>query len=731
MSSCSSKICFNPDCKESSSSSSVSERPRKGWRIRSGELVELCGRSALEALYVAPSLDQVKNESGAAPRKAEQLAEFGVLHVKSVYDLDVHCPSYDDWDDLFVVPKRLFACPSIKSLKMRTCQFNPLQTFGGLKFLRFLYLKEACTSNKAFKASQANLENCLLLEELILQDSFCEYEMRILAPEDSQLKSLLVINSHLCDSDSHESNAARKIEVAVPNLKKVHFYGRLFDNYKFQNHLSLEEVCIDSTMHKRDEENKVLEDYFDHLRLLRDACNFKILTIYDEVIANVSELGKRYDRKDELLFNLPITLPNVQELQICLGTTLTKKCLVDVYAFFNNVRFLKLENLFIEVGYHDYGDMYESYCLRRESKERKGDGSFSNSSSADEELETFGEERLEASMVMSEFAEIEFALNKSIYDLDVYCPSYDDWDDLFVVLKRLFACPSITSLKLRTCQFNPPQTFGGLKSLRFLYLKEACISNKAFKATLENCLLLEELTLQDSFCEYEMRILAPEDSQHKSLLVINSHQSDSDSHEPNAARKIEVAVPTLKKVDFYGRLFDNYKFQNHLSLEEVCIDSTTHKRDEENKVLEDYFDHLRLLRDACNIKILTIYDELGKRYDRKDELLFNLPITMPNVQELQICLGTTLTKKCLVDVYAFFNNVRFPKLLELNKHLVTTDQTACLVDMVDVDEHQLFNTENLLISFPNLQEIYIQLRNPFDEYRLLFIWNFFNCTITP
>ncbi|KAK9092363.1 hypothetical protein Syun_027274 [Stephania yunnanensis] len=46
MSSCSSKICFNPDCKESSSSSSVSERPRKGWRIRSGELVELCGRCA-------------------------------------------------------------------------------------------------------------------------------------------------------------------------------------------------------------------------------------------------------------------------------------------------------------------------------------------------------------------------------------------------------------------------------------------------------------------------------------------------------------------------------------------------------------------------------------------------------------------------------------------------------------------------------------------------------------
>ncbi|KAK9089442.1 hypothetical protein Scep_028524 [Stephania cephalantha] len=191
----------------------------------------------------------------------------------------------------------------------------------------------------------------------------------------------------------------------------------------------------------------------------------------------------------------------------------------------------------------------------------------------------WGDESLEEHKIQLKEC-IEFALNKSVYDLDVYCPSYDDWDDLFVVPKRLFACPSITSLKLRTCQFNPQQTFGGLKSLRFLYLKEACTSNKAFKATLENCLLLEELTLQDSFCEYEMRILASEDSQLKSLLVIDSHLCDSDSHEPNAARKIEVAVPNLKKVDFYGRLFDNYKFQNHLSLEEVCIDSTMHKRDE-------------------------------------------------------------------------------------------------------------------------------------------------------
>ncbi|KAF6163278.1 hypothetical protein GIB67_025142 [Kingdonia uniflora] len=38
-SSSSTKICFNPYCKET-----VPERPRRGWRLRNGNYVELCDR---------------------------------------------------------------------------------------------------------------------------------------------------------------------------------------------------------------------------------------------------------------------------------------------------------------------------------------------------------------------------------------------------------------------------------------------------------------------------------------------------------------------------------------------------------------------------------------------------------------------------------------------------------------------------------------------------------------
>lgn len=44
-SSSSSKLCFNSDCKELRP-----ERPKKGWRLRSGELAELCDRCGLVIL---------------------------------------------------------------------------------------------------------------------------------------------------------------------------------------------------------------------------------------------------------------------------------------------------------------------------------------------------------------------------------------------------------------------------------------------------------------------------------------------------------------------------------------------------------------------------------------------------------------------------------------------------------------------------------------------------------
>ncbi|EXB51816.1 B3 domain-containing protein [Morus notabilis] len=78
-----SMVCYNPECKELKP-----ERPRKGWRLRTGELAELCDRCALMYFYVTQVL--LSRKEGFVRLSMEMLLAGGVVNlVESGFIVDV------------------------------------------------------------------------------------------------------------------------------------------------------------------------------------------------------------------------------------------------------------------------------------------------------------------------------------------------------------------------------------------------------------------------------------------------------------------------------------------------------------------------------------------------------------------------------------------------------------------------------------------------------------------
>ncbi|XP_058089570.1 FBD-associated F-box protein At5g22730-like [Magnolia sinica] len=196
--------------------------------------------------------------------------------------------------------------------------------------------------------------NCPLLEELDVRECFSLDYIKVFGP-DLRLKILTVVSG------------VSSIEISAPNLQSFHYCGDLFFGHSFMNISSLDDVLFNSISYE------FTEPEHDYVQILTDLAHVKVLTVCDGPLLYIT----LRDEDKQYTWGLPITFPNVQELQLLL-TSICDDTLSYVYGFFRNCFFPSLEKLFIQVPAIEMIEMDEHYNTQRMVVEEPSNCIFDN-----------------------------------------------------------------------------------------------------------------------------------------------------------------------------------------------------------------------------------------------------------------------------------------------------------------------------------------------------------------
>ncbi|KAJ4982379.1 hypothetical protein NE237_033216 [Protea cynaroides] len=241
---------------------------------------------------------------------------------------------------------------------------------------------------------------------------------------------------------------------------------------------------------------------------------------------------------------------------------------------------------------------------------------------------------------------IEFIILQGIEELDldfshgITLGELDDLHGSFIKLPEiLFSCNTLMHLNLSLCEFNLPVDFSGFISLETLQLKRVTITDEKLENVIFSCPHLKTLSLIQCFKLHSIRIVGP-DLQLKSLKVVHCWNT----------YEIEILAPNLQSFHFYGDLLYGYSFENVSALVDVFMSSEGFEH------TEPEHDYINILSSLSHLKILTIcsgplmYISSMEEYNRDD-----LPITFPNLKELQLQIGF-LNMEYLGYVFSFFKH---------------------------------------------------------------------------
>ncbi|KAK9089441.1 hypothetical protein Scep_028523 [Stephania cephalantha] len=250
---------------------------------------------------------------------------------------------------------------------------------------------------------------------------------------------------------------------------------------------------------------------------------------------------------------------------------------------------------------------------------------------------------------------LEFALERSVKELGFdFCGPITESDDLhserLTLLDSLYLSNSLTHLKLGQFEFNPPMAFTGFASLVSLYLRRVNITDGNLGSVLMKCPLLTDLSLCECGGLNSIKIFGPKEFLLERLFVGNCYE----------AYEIEVLAPNLKSFHFYGDLFYGYSFRDISTLEDVYLNSNGFEHTEPDH------NYIEILSSVSTVKILTVctgpllYMTTAEEYFPED-----LPVNLPNLEELQIIVGFPLDEDQLSYFYGFFKHTICPCLDKL------------------------------------------------------------------
>ncbi|KAF9611814.1 hypothetical protein IFM89_035799 [Coptis chinensis] len=162
------------------------------------------------------------------------------------------------------------------------------------------------------------------VEELDL--IFCKATEKVAGP-NLQLKTLSVIVTD-----------AYAVDIFAPNLKSVHFHGDILYGYDFRNVSALEDVFISADGYEH------TEPEHDFIQIFSGVSHIKILTMCIAPPMHIAML------EEYIPDNLPLSLPNLQELQIIIGGQIGEEYLGYTFCFFKHTICPCLEKLFIDLS---------------------------------------------------------------------------------------------------------------------------------------------------------------------------------------------------------------------------------------------------------------------------------------------------------------------------------------------------------------------------------------------
>ncbi|KAF9625217.1 hypothetical protein IFM89_020803 [Coptis chinensis] len=252
---------------------------------------------------------------------------------------------------------------------------------------------------------------------------------------------------------------------------------------------------------------------------------------------------------------------------------------------------------------------------------------------------------------------IEFAILRGVEELDlIFCQATEKYTLVEIgeykveidLLAILFGYDSLVHLRTSHIELNLPIDFTGFSSLQTLCLSQVSITDDTLESIVSKCPLLTNLYLR--YCNNlgSIKVAGP-NLQLKTLSVILTD-----------AYEVDIFAPNLKSVHFHGGILYGYDFRNVSALEDVFISAAGYEH------TEPEHDFIQIFSGVSHIKILTMCIAPPMHIAMLEEYFpDNLPLSLPNLQELQILIGGQIGEEYLGYTFSFFKHTICPCLEKL------------------------------------------------------------------
>lgn len=180
---------------------------------------------------------------------------------------------------------------------------------------------------------------------------------------------------------------------------------------------------------------------------------------------------------------------------------------------------------------------------------------------------------------------IGFATKKGVEELDL---DFSKGRSCFKISSCLFNCTTVRMLKLSVCDFHPPSSFSGLRSLKILVLRKIKLSKPSIQMLLSNCFLLEVLDLWECFLSGQFKISNPI-PRLKRLSLMDCHYLEV----------VDFDAPNISSLNFCGN-FPQFNFISGVSkINKAMLKFKKIKK-------RELFDIKKVLCDLAHVEVLTI-----------------------------------------------------------------------------------------------------------------------------
>ncbi|KAJ3699189.1 hypothetical protein LUZ61_002894 [Rhynchospora tenuis] len=277
--------------------------------------------------------------------------------------------------------------------------------------------------------------------------------------------------------------------------------------------------------------------------------------------------------------------------------------------------------------------------------------------------------------------ELEIDLSQGV----LYDPGFYIDDRMpFVIPNPLFNCNSLNHLSLSRCNFSDPFVSVNFLGLSSLSLDNVDLTDAMLTSILENCVLLESISLKK--CEILDIVKFVGDKLKLQKLVIVDCTNVMD---------IEISAPKLESFLYHGWISFSHVFGNVSKVNDAYLCS---RGSEEFQLI-----FAGILSDLSHVKILTICSMglMHLAFCEDDYFQDIFPLQLHNLQELQLVLDS-IEEDDIYCIFSFFRLCPSPFLEKLFIQLPFQSKFFYVEDNLATAEEIISEIE-----FPNLKFIKI------------------------